>query len=157
MFSQVSVATWATSGGSFSNQFSASLPRNLPGKKFCKSVKIWQNYGHEFVASLFCRLRVACAWCGLIIMKFICLNGSTSKEYNIQSIQYALENKNTRNVITIIKKENKKMKVNVIVVKVVFPKAFFLSLFSPRWHSLSFFLFSISVRKKLSGTLFSSR
>jgi len=65
-------------------------------------------------------------------MKFICLNGSTSKEYNIQSIQYALENKNTRNVITIIKKENKKMKVNVIVVKVVFPKAFFLSLFSPR-------------------------
>jgi len=155
MFSQVSVATWARSGGSFSNQFSASLPRNFPGKQFCKSVKIWQNYGHEFVASLFCRLRVACAWCGLIIMKFICLNGSTSKEYNIQSIQYALENQNTRNVITIIKKENKKWKSMSSWWKLCSRKLFFCHYFHR--DDIHFHFFSISVRKKLSGTLFSPR
>jgi len=109
------------------------------GNSFVNRLRFDRIMAMSLWPHFFCRLRVACAWCGLIIMKFICLNGSTSKEYNIQSIQYALENKNTRNVITIIKKENKKMKVNVIVVKVVFPKAFFLSLFSPRWHSLSFF------------------
>ena len=31
----------------------ANLPRNLPVKQILKSVKIWQNYGHESVASVF--------------------------------------------------------------------------------------------------------
>ena len=30
-----------------------NLPGNLPVKKICKSVKIWQNYGHESVAQFF--------------------------------------------------------------------------------------------------------
>ena len=40
-------------GGILNNQFTANLPRNVPVGKFGKSVKIWQNNGHEFVASLF--------------------------------------------------------------------------------------------------------
>ena len=32
----------------------ANLRRNLPAKKNCKSVKNWQNYGHESVAPFFC-------------------------------------------------------------------------------------------------------
>jgi len=35
------------------NHFTANLPRNLPEKTFWILVKIWQNYGHEFVAPLF--------------------------------------------------------------------------------------------------------
>ena len=34
----------------FNIHLSANLLRNLPVKKNCKSVKIWQNYGHESVA-----------------------------------------------------------------------------------------------------------
>ena len=37
-------------GGIVNNQFTANLFRNLPVKKILKSVKIWQNYGHEFLA-----------------------------------------------------------------------------------------------------------
>jgi len=40
-------------GGIFNNQFTVDLSGSLPVKKNYKSVKIWQNYGHEFVASLF--------------------------------------------------------------------------------------------------------
>ena len=48
------VATQARCGGIFSMHLSANLPRNLPLTKFCcKSVKIWQNYGHESMAPLF--------------------------------------------------------------------------------------------------------
>jgi len=53
MFSQGSVATYARNGGIFSNQLTANLPRNLSVKKLCKSVKIRQSCGLEFVASLF--------------------------------------------------------------------------------------------------------
>ena len=35
------------------NHFATYLPRNLSEKIFWKSVKIWQNYSHEFVASIF--------------------------------------------------------------------------------------------------------
>ena len=35
------------------NHFTTYLPRNLSEKIFWKSVKIWQNYSHEFVASIF--------------------------------------------------------------------------------------------------------
>ena len=41
--------TYARNGRVLNNQFTA----NFPGKIVCKSVKIWQHYGHEFVASLF--------------------------------------------------------------------------------------------------------
>jgi len=41
------MATYARGGGIFNNDFTANLPRNLPVKN-CKSVKIWQNYGHGF-------------------------------------------------------------------------------------------------------------
>jgi len=47
------VATYASSGGIFNKHFTANLPGNLHVKKICKSLKIRQNYGHEFVASLF--------------------------------------------------------------------------------------------------------
>jgi len=51
--SQGSVATYARCGGMFNTHSTANLPRNLPVKKICKSVKIGQNYGHESVASFF--------------------------------------------------------------------------------------------------------
>ena len=48
--SQGNVATYANCGGIFNIHLTANLPRNLPVKKILKSVKIWQNYGHESVA-----------------------------------------------------------------------------------------------------------
>jgi len=36
--------------GMFSINLTVNLLRNLRVKKSCKSVKIWQNYGHESVA-----------------------------------------------------------------------------------------------------------
>ena len=49
--SQGSVATYARCDWIFMH-LTADLPRNLPVKKNCKSVKIWQNYGHESVVPL---------------------------------------------------------------------------------------------------------
>jgi len=51
--SQGSVATYARCGGMVDINLTANLLRNLPVKKNCKSVKIWQNYGHESVAPFF--------------------------------------------------------------------------------------------------------
>ena len=52
--SQGSVATETRSDGIFNTSLTTNLPRNLPvKKKQFKSVKIWQNYGHESVAPLF--------------------------------------------------------------------------------------------------------
>jgi len=51
--SQGSVAAYARCGGLFNIHLTANLPSNLPMKKNLKSVKIWQNYGHESVALLF--------------------------------------------------------------------------------------------------------
>ena len=51
--SQGSVATYARCSGIFNMHLTADLPRNLPVKKFSKSVKISQNYGHESVAQFF--------------------------------------------------------------------------------------------------------
>ena len=51
--SQGSVATCARCGGMFNIHLTANLLRNVPVKKFCKSVKMWQNYGHESVAPFF--------------------------------------------------------------------------------------------------------
>ena len=51
--SQGSVATHARCGGIFNSHLTANLPKNLPMKKFLKSVKIWQNYGYESVAPFF--------------------------------------------------------------------------------------------------------
>ena len=48
---QSSVATYARSGGIFSNQFTANLLRNPSVENICKSVKTLQSYGHEFAAS----------------------------------------------------------------------------------------------------------
>jgi len=45
---QSSVATYARSGGIFSNQFTANLLRNPSVENICKSVKTLQSYGHEF-------------------------------------------------------------------------------------------------------------
>jgi len=52
-FSQGSVATYATSGGILNNSLLQIYQKNIPLKKFGKSIKTWQSYGHEFVASLF--------------------------------------------------------------------------------------------------------
>jgi len=51
--SQGIVATDARCGAIFNIYLTINLPRNLPVKKLFKSVKIWQNYGHESVALLF--------------------------------------------------------------------------------------------------------
>ena len=53
--SQGSVVTYARCCGLFNMHLTANLPRKLPVKKNCrpKSVKIWQNYGHESVAQFF--------------------------------------------------------------------------------------------------------
>jgi len=48
--SQGSVATCARCGGTFNIHLTTNLRRNLPVEKKFKSVKIWQNYGHESVA-----------------------------------------------------------------------------------------------------------
>ena len=40
----------ARRGGVFNIHLTANLLRYLPVKKISKSVKIWQNYGHEPVA-----------------------------------------------------------------------------------------------------------
>jgi len=40
----------ARCGGICNKHLTTSLTRNLPVNKFCKSVKIWQNYGHESLA-----------------------------------------------------------------------------------------------------------
>ena len=50
--SQGSVATYARCGGNFNIHLTTNLLRNLP-VIFLKSVKIWQNYGHDSVAPLF--------------------------------------------------------------------------------------------------------
>jgi len=47
--SQGSVATYARCGGIFNIHLATNLPKNLP-VFFLKSVKIWQNYGHESLA-----------------------------------------------------------------------------------------------------------
>ena len=47
--SQGSVITYVRCGGILT----ANLPENLPVKKICKSVEIWQNYDHESVAPFF--------------------------------------------------------------------------------------------------------
>jgi len=46
---QGSVVTYARCGGIFLVHLTPSLPRNL-SVNFFKSLKIWQNYGHESVA-----------------------------------------------------------------------------------------------------------
>jgi len=51
--SQGSVATYASCGGIFYIHLTANLPRNLSVKKVLKSVKNWQNYGHESVAPFY--------------------------------------------------------------------------------------------------------
>ena len=51
--SQGSVATCARCGGIFEIHLTANSLRNLPVKKILKSVKNWQNYGHESVAPFF--------------------------------------------------------------------------------------------------------
>ena len=51
--SQGSVATYARCSGIFNIHLPTNLPRNFPVKIFFKSVKIWQNYGHESVTPLF--------------------------------------------------------------------------------------------------------
>jgi len=48
-----SVATYARLAGIFNIHLTTNLPNNRPVKKKFKSVKIWQNYGHESVARLF--------------------------------------------------------------------------------------------------------
>ena len=51
--SQATVATYARCDGIFEMYLTANLPRNLPVKIFLKSVKNWQNYGHESAAPFF--------------------------------------------------------------------------------------------------------
>ena len=51
--SQGSVATCARCSGIFNMHLTANLPRNLSVKNFLKSVRNWQNYGHESVAPFF--------------------------------------------------------------------------------------------------------
>jgi len=58
------VATYARCGVILSIHLTTSLLRSLP-VIFFKSVKIWQNYGHESVAPLFgppCRLQTDTRW-----------------------------------------------------------------------------------------------
>ena len=51
--SQGNVAIYARCGGIFDIGLTENLPRNRAVKKFLKSVKIWQSYGHESVAPFF--------------------------------------------------------------------------------------------------------
>ena len=53
--SQGSVATYARWVGILNVRLTANLQRNLPVKHFFKSVKTWQNNGHESVAPIFGR------------------------------------------------------------------------------------------------------
>jgi len=51
-------------GGIFSTHLTANLPRNLPEKFFCKSVKIRQNYGFTFLVPAYpgCPGKEAVKW-----------------------------------------------------------------------------------------------
>ena len=51
--SQGSVATYARCDGIFDINLTGNLPGNLPVRTILKSVKNWQNYGHESVAPFF--------------------------------------------------------------------------------------------------------
>ena len=51
--SQGNVAAHARCGKIFNIYLTTNLPRKFYSEKFFKSVKIWQNYGHESVAPLF--------------------------------------------------------------------------------------------------------
>jgi len=57
----------------FKYTFNCKFTKESSSKKFCKSVKIWQNYGFEFVASFFgppCRyLSILCLWCIQLLLK----------------------------------------------------------------------------------------
>ena len=57
----------------FKYTFNCKFTKESSSKKFCKSVKIWQNYGYEFVASFFgppCRyLSILCLWCIQLLLK----------------------------------------------------------------------------------------
>jgi len=68
--SQGSVATYSRCGGIFNMHLTANLPRNLQVQKFCKSVKIWQNYGQESVAPFVgppCRSTQPCITPGALV------------------------------------------------------------------------------------------
>jgi len=58
--SQDSVATYARCGKIFNVHLTANLPRNLPAKTISKSVKIWQNYGHDSVTRFLARPVYSC-------------------------------------------------------------------------------------------------
>ena len=49
---QGSVATRMRCDGIFNNSFIANVLDNLSVKQSVKSVKVWQSYSHEFLASL---------------------------------------------------------------------------------------------------------
>jgi len=68
--SQGSVATRARCGGIFNIRLTANLLRNLPVKGFLKSVKNWQNYGHESVAPFFGPPCIVACACVLLSMLF---------------------------------------------------------------------------------------
>ena len=76
--SQGSVATYARCGGMFNNYLTENLPGNLPLKKFYKSVKIWQNYGHESVAPFFW-LTMYVSQCNLIYSNVNVVNFTVSQ------------------------------------------------------------------------------
>jgi len=50
---QGSVATYGRCGETFNIHLNCKFTKESSSKKFLQSVKIWQNYGHESVASLF--------------------------------------------------------------------------------------------------------
>ena len=85
--SQGSVATCARCGGIFNIHLTANLPRNLPVKFFFKSVKNWQNYGHESVAPFF---GPPCIW-RLFVINY-CLTSFTVPFFPINK-QWWLEDK----------------------------------------------------------------
>ena len=68
--SQGSVATYAKCGGIFWYPFNCKFTWECFSKKFCKSVKIWQNYGHESVVPFFGPHCVVCTACRLWLQPF---------------------------------------------------------------------------------------
>ena len=69
-FADINVSTHARCGGIFDTHLIASLPRNLL-VTFLKSVRNWQNYGHESVAPFWPSLYVfgVLIWRGIVCLK----------------------------------------------------------------------------------------
>ena len=80
------MATYARCGWMFNNHFTSNLLKNLWVKKIWKSIKIWQNCGHEFAYRFLgppCTMRPSNLECEI----FVCKGGVPLEQVSYCPIQ----------------------------------------------------------------------